>query len=167
MLRECSAPTTCRMSCVTCHMSCVTFHVSHVTCHVSCVTCFLLLFFLQSGEAYWWRVCYQQGLPRLVFLKVPRNNWGWDATFSDWPAISLMFRKNSFEENKYIWLTFSVVDPPCLACLSTSGARYWKFLWWASCLSGLTSNLLKSYFFKIPDVVHRPTVAPVVGKNRR
>ena len=25
-----------------------------------------LTFFLQSGEAYWWRVFYQRGLPRLV-----------------------------------------------------------------------------------------------------
>ena len=24
-------------------------------------------FFLQSVEAYWWRVCYQRGLPRLVW----------------------------------------------------------------------------------------------------
>ena len=31
-------------------------HVSRVTCHVS-----------QSGEAYWWRVCYQRGLPHLVY----------------------------------------------------------------------------------------------------
>ena len=40
-------------------MSCVTCHVSHVKCHI----------FLggQSGEAYWWRVCYQRGLPRLVY----------------------------------------------------------------------------------------------------
>ena len=33
--------------------------MSRVTCHVS-------LFFCQSGEAYWWKVCYQRGLPRLV-----------------------------------------------------------------------------------------------------
>ena len=37
-----------------------------VTCHVSHVTFFL--FFLQSGEAYRWRVCYQRGLPRLVSI---------------------------------------------------------------------------------------------------
>ena len=56
-------------------MSHVMCHVSHVTCHVSCVTChnFFYLFFYffifgQSGEAYRWRVCYQRGLPRLVFI---------------------------------------------------------------------------------------------------
>ena len=53
--------------------------MSHVTCDVSRVTClvshvffllvfFLLLFFGQSGEDYWWRVCYQRGLPRLVHM---------------------------------------------------------------------------------------------------
>ena len=42
-------------------MSCVMCHVSHVTGNF-----FFLFFFLQSGEAYWWRVCYQRGLPLLV-----------------------------------------------------------------------------------------------------
>ena len=45
------------MSCVTCQVS----HVrAHVTCHITSVTFFL------SGEASWWSVCYQQGLPDLV-----------------------------------------------------------------------------------------------------
>ena len=51
----------CHMSFVTCHMSCVTFHMSCVTCHF-----FYFFFFGQSGEAFWWRVCYQRGLPCLV-----------------------------------------------------------------------------------------------------
>ena len=54
-----------------CHVSRVTCHVSRVMCHVSHVTCnfnfFFLQNFLQSGGASRWRVCYQQGLPRLVF----------------------------------------------------------------------------------------------------
>ena len=54
------------MSHVTCHVSRVTCHMSRVTCHVSHVIFFI--FFLQSGEAYRWRVCYQRGLPRLVFF---------------------------------------------------------------------------------------------------
>ena len=40
--------------------------MGHMSRHVSRVTCHM--FFGQSGEAYWWRVCYQRGLPRLVFL---------------------------------------------------------------------------------------------------
>ena len=36
--------------------------MSHVMCHMS------LFFFGQSGEAKRGRVCYQWGLPRLVFI---------------------------------------------------------------------------------------------------
>ena len=39
ILRECSPPTTCHMSCAMCHMSRVRCQVSGVTCHVSGVTC--------------------------------------------------------------------------------------------------------------------------------
>ena len=48
-------------------MSRVTCHVSCVMCHMSHVTIFSSSFFGQRGEAYRWRVCYQRGLPRLVF----------------------------------------------------------------------------------------------------
>ena len=78
ILREFSPPTACHMSHVTCHMSGVRCQVSRVTCHVSHVMChmyfFLLLFFFsQSGEAYRLRVCYQRGLPRLVFTQMNLN----------------------------------------------------------------------------------------------
>ena len=56
-----------------CHMSCVTCQVSGVTCHVSGIPCQLLnvIFFVgQSGVAWQWRVCYQRGLPCLVFLNL-------------------------------------------------------------------------------------------------
>ena len=56
---------------VMCHVSRVTGHMSRVTCHVSHVTYQLLFFFGQSGEARRWRVCYQRGLPRLVFTRAP------------------------------------------------------------------------------------------------
>ena len=48
--------------CVMCHVSDVTCHVSHVTCHL------FFFFFWQSGDAFRWKVCYQQGLPRLVYM---------------------------------------------------------------------------------------------------
>ena len=48
-------------------MSHVTCHVSRFMCHMSHVF-FLFCFFGQTGEAYWWTVCYQQGLPRLVYI---------------------------------------------------------------------------------------------------
>ena len=44
-------------------MSRVTCHVSYVTCHMSHVR----FFSGQIGEASQGRVCYQRGLPRLVF----------------------------------------------------------------------------------------------------
>ena len=68
VLRECSPPTMSHMSYVTCHMSHVMRHMSHVTCHVSCVPCIFSSDFLcwKSGGAGRLRVCYQQGLPRLV-----------------------------------------------------------------------------------------------------
>ena len=44
-------------------------HVSRVMCQVSHVTfIYFIFFFGQSGEAYRLRVCYQRGLPRLVFM---------------------------------------------------------------------------------------------------
>ena len=61
MLRACSPPTMCHMLHVMCHILCV-------TCHILCVMFhnFISNFFGQNGRASWWRVCYQQGLPRIV-----------------------------------------------------------------------------------------------------
>ena len=39
-------------------------NMSHVTCNF-----FYFFLFLQTGEAYGWRVCYQQGLPRLFLTQ--------------------------------------------------------------------------------------------------
>ena len=64
-MRECSSPTTCHMSHVTCHASRVKCQVSCVTCHMSH---FSSSFFGQKGEAYRWRVSNQWGLPRLVLI---------------------------------------------------------------------------------------------------
>ena len=60
ILRECSTPTMC-------HMSCVISHMSQVTCYMSCVPCHFN-FFLQSPGVWecQWRVCYHRSLPRLV-----------------------------------------------------------------------------------------------------
>ena len=59
ILRECSPLLMSHMSCVPCNMSNVTF---------------LFNFFLQCGGACWWRVCYQRGLPSLVFVTVTHSN---------------------------------------------------------------------------------------------
>ena len=45
---------------------------STIICHLSCVTCKVrcVTIFFQSGGASHLRVCYQRGLPRLVFCAV-------------------------------------------------------------------------------------------------
>ena len=84
---------TCHMSYVTCHLSYFTYHLSPVTCHLSPVTCnfffYIYIFFFftflyiyifsfkqigKTGGPSRWRVCYQWGLPRLVFYQVQSTN---------------------------------------------------------------------------------------------
>ena len=72
-MRECSSHTMCPVSGVTCHLSRVTCHVSHVTCHMSHVKKNIYIYFFlngKSGEASRSRVCYQRGLPRLVWIAI-------------------------------------------------------------------------------------------------
>ena len=52
---------------VTCHASCVMCHMSRVT--LKNIYEYEYFFFLHTGGVSWWRVCYQWGLPRLVFGK--------------------------------------------------------------------------------------------------
>ena len=64
-------------------------------CRMSRVTFFF--FFGQSGEAYWWRVCYQQGLPCLVFLGMRQvtidmpTEWGGECSLKILCPLLLMF----------------------------------------------------------------------------
>ena len=70
----------CHVSRVTCHLSRVICHLSGVTCQVSPVTCqkikiknnndYPLKKIGQSSEASQFRVCYQQGLTRLVYALI-------------------------------------------------------------------------------------------------
>ena len=54
------------------HVSRVTYHMSYVMCHMSHVVCHMSQQQQngQSGGASRSRVCYQQGLPRLVLLEI-------------------------------------------------------------------------------------------------
>ena len=59
ILREGSSP-------LACHVPQVMRHVTHIMCLMSCNTYIYIFFFLsfgQSGEAVWWRVCYQRATP--------------------------------------------------------------------------------------------------------
>ena len=58
--------------CVTCHVSRVTCHASGVRCHVPGVLCQIFFFFLSGASLC--RVCYQQGLPRLVFIRTLKKD---------------------------------------------------------------------------------------------
>ena len=85
-----------------CHMSHVRCHLSHVRCQVPGVTCHVSVFFVffwgKSGGASRWRVCYQRGLPRLVWIhKTPymdvygsAANWGSGQIFNTSIQISLI-----------------------------------------------------------------------------
>ena len=113
------------------HVSHVPCHVSHVTCHLSRVTCplshvsFLFYFFLfkkknilkkiwQSCGASWWRVCYQRGLPRLVFS-----------------AMSLQLRWNNF------FATYATQKniKKCYPVLVEQMRKTYTFVIWVPCLS--------------------------------
>ena len=63
-------------------------HMSRVTCHMSHVTFFS--FFLLSGEAYWWRVWYQQGLPHLVYQHI------WHMAYGIHGIVSVLGRKEGY-----------------------------------------------------------------------
>ena len=55
-----------------CHVSHVACHMSHVTCHMSHVKCHMYKK-KKYGGAWRSRVCYQRGLPRLVFNAMAPN----------------------------------------------------------------------------------------------
>ena len=57
---------------VMCHVSHVMCQVSGVMCQGSCVR-YIYFFFLQIGASLC-RVCYQQGLPRLVFIRTLKKD---------------------------------------------------------------------------------------------
>ena len=92
ILRNGLPPPTCHLLHVRCQVSGVRCQVSGVRCQVSHV------FFLgQCGEASRWRVCYQRGLPRLVFF------WGNKLTSSTNPED---FSRQSNQTMAYIFFVF-------------------------------------------------------------
>ena len=45
----------------------------HLPPYVTFILFSFHLVFGQSGESSWWRVCYQRGLPRLVYLQIGKH----------------------------------------------------------------------------------------------
>ena len=68
------------------HVSHVMFHMSHITCQVSHVRCKESQFFIQSGGASRWRVCYHWCLPCLVL------------------KLSNQFKREFLNNNIFYWL---------------------------------------------------------------
>ena len=80
-------------------MSGVTCPMSPVTCHMSCVTWifFFIIFFWQNGDAYWWRVCYQWGLPRLILMEAILF-----CSFSLWMShCCILWQINGFQQQMF------------------------------------------------------------------
>ena len=80
-----------------CHVSRVKCQVSHVTFHMLCVTFF---FILLSGMVSWARVCYQCGLPCLVYgLFLIKNALIPDLLISAYSG-RILINKNQIYEDK-------------------------------------------------------------------
>ena len=90
------------MSHVRCQVSHVRCQVSSVRCQVSGVTyIYIFIYFLQSCGASRWRVCYQRGLPCLVFINI-YNKRGL-------PLVRVQHLPTKFDE-AVSWLTASLPD---------------------------------------------------------
>ena len=96
------------MSHVMCHMSYGMCQVAKVMCHNFFSYFNFLFIFLQSGGASRWRVCYQRGLPRLVFLIIMLCLILLDLTFST------AYRRPLNILNPWILYNFCL----CFGCLS-------------------------------------------------
>ena len=48
--------------------------------------------------------------PFCILERILSYAWFLDATFSNWPQVSSMFKQKSYFENQYIGLRFSIVD---------------------------------------------------------
>ena len=89
---------------------CFTCHVSFVRCQVSGVSCQVTHLFKkkkklgQSGEASWWKVCYQRYQPCLVFSVLKKNrvpDMGEKCFFV-------------FKCPRFSFQLFKIISPPCL-----------------------------------------------------
>ena len=101
------------------------------------------------------------------------DNWCLYKTFANWLQVSSMFKKKFFWKpiNRTQIFNCGRKRPGRPAKKITS---YWKFIEVIhSRKSGRTRGssviiiLLNLFFFKIPELVHGPTAAPVAVKNRR
>ena len=109
----------------------------------------------------------------LFFRKIHSDTFWLDKTFSFSSQLTMMLQKKRFFENKKIRLRLSIVDFPAKPAKQKKTSSSWKIIEVThsrrsgrGCRMGVLIFWKKKPFFKIPDLAHRPTLAPIVTKNR-
>ena len=104
----------------------------------------------------------------LLVAKIPSNTFQLDKTFPCWSQVTMLFKNFLFFLTKKNEPDFQLGTPP------PSPQSSWKFIEVTHSQrsgrgreSGVIIILLKPFFFKIPDLVHRRTLAQVIAGNRR
>ena len=110
----------------------------------------------------------------LISRKIHSNTFWLDKTFIFLSQVTMMFQKKRFFKNNTIRVRFSIVDIPATPAKQKKTSSPWKIIeiphlrksgrgrW-----SVVIVILLKLFFFKIHDLVHRRTSAPVAAGNCR
>ena len=96
------------------------------TCHVSRFMCHMPnVFFLQSDEAIRWRVCYQQDLPRLIFIQ----SWNSLQAFYYFSIYknTLTFQKvPCFTVKSVVWIILNLTQTFVLSMQGFSSTNIWQ-----------------------------------------
>ena len=107
----------------------------------------------------------------LISRKIHSDTFWPDKTFFCWSQVTMMFLKKRFFENKKKWSEIFNGVPPAKQKKTSSP---WKIIEVTHSRksgrgreSGVIIILLKIFVFKIPDLVHRRTLAPAAAGNRR
>ena len=141
---------------VMCHVTCVMFLVSCVMCHMSWVAKKyiykknIIKKYGQSGGSCWWRVCYQRGLPRLVYylngrilftFSAKQLNEMWQKKELIWLRIRTVIRffggiikavaNNYLTFNTFMycetWYIYFFLDPKCLTKIHIHAGENYKY----------------------------------------
>ena len=104
----------------------------------------------------------------LILERILSDNWCLGSTFSNWPQVSLMFK--FFFWTPINWTKIFNCRQKRPGRPAKKQVAYWGYTLaevgpraWKRCNNYLT----KTFFFKFPYLVHRPTAAPVAAENFR
>ena len=110
---------------------CIKCHMSYVTCHLSCVTCQILFVICNffGVEASRWRVRYQWGLFRLVFIFIV-----WMFSHHLWvdvlrsilcTLVTKKYFKNLYSQENCSHMAGTILGPaPVLVLGVTNGSKF-------------------------------------------